>query len=109
MAERYCLKYGRLREALEEDTAGQEPSAIFHLAADGALQSVPEAPPLQAGEGILQYAGDFYVEPLEIQIEFLKARSARNWLEALVLRHADRVRRIEGSLWVLAEKEEVRL
>ena len=69
----------------------------------------PEAPPLQAGEGILQYAGDFYVEPLEIQIEFLKADSAQKWLEALLLRHTDRVRQIEEKLWVLAAMEEVKL
>ena len=53
------------------------------------------------------YAGDFYVDPLEIQIEFFKAGSARKWLEALILRHTDRVRRIEDDLWVLAGVEEV--
>ena len=45
--------------------------------------------------------------PLEIEIEFLKADSARRWLEALVLRHVERVRRVEDDLWVLAGIEEV--
>ena len=107
MIERYCFKHGRLQAAFEEDTAGQEPAAIFHLAADGVLQEVSEIPPLQEGEGFLMYTGDFYVEPLEIQIEFLKAESAQKWLEALILRHTDHVRQIEENLWVLAEMEEV--
>ncbi len=107
MTDRYCLEYGRLREGVEEDTAGQEPAAIFHLAADGALREVSQRPPLQEGEGALLYAGDFYVEPLEIQIEFLKAANVRKWLEGLVLRHVDRVRQIGEDLRVLAEIEEV--
>lgn len=107
MTDRYCLQYGRLREALAEDAAGREPAAIFHLTADGALREVSEIPPLKEGEGFMMYGGDFYVEPLEIQIEFLKADSAQKWLEALILRHTDRVRQIEEDLWVLAEIEEV--
>ncbi len=62
---------------------------------------------LKKGEGLIMYAGDFYVEPLEIQLEFLKADSARKWLEALVLRHTDRVRQVNDSLRVLAGIEEV--
>lgn len=107
MTDRYCLKYGRLQQAFEEDTAGQEPAAIFHLTAEGALREVSELPPLQEGEGFVMYAGDFYVEPLEIQIEFLKADNARKWLEALVLRHTDRVRGVGDDLWVLTGIEEV--
>ena len=107
MTDRYCLRYGRLQEASEEDPAGREPWAVFHLTAGGALRKVSEAPVLQEGEGSLMYAGDFYVEPLEIQIEFLKAAGARKWLEALILRHTDRVRQVEEDLWVLAEIEEV--
>ena len=107
MTDRYCLEYGRLREGVEEDTAGQEPAAIFHLTAEGALREVSELPPLQEGEGFVMYAGDFYVEPLEIQIEFLKADNARKWLEALVLRHTDRVRGVGDDLWVLTGIEEV--
>ena len=107
MTDRYCLKYGRLQETFEEDTAGQEPAAIFHLAADGTLRETSEMPALEGGEGFVMYAGDFYVEPLEIQIEFLKACNARKWLEALVLRHTDRVRQVGDGLWVLAGLEEV--
>ena len=107
MTGRYCLKYGRLQEAFEEDTAGQEPAAIFHITADGALREVSEIPSLKEGEGILAYTGDFYIEPLEVQIEFLKSDDAKKWLEALILRHTDRVRQIDENLWVLAEIEEV--
>ena len=107
MLDRYCFQSGRLQPGHEEDTAGRVPAAIFHLSADGALRTVAQAPPLQAGEGYVMYAGDFYVEPLEIQIEFLKAAGARKWLEALILRHTDRVRQVEEDLWVLAEIEEV--
>ena len=107
MTDRYCLRYGRLQEAPEKEPAGQEPAAIFHLTAEGALREVSELPPLQEGEGFVMYAGDFYVEPLEIQIEFLKADNARKWLEALVLRHTDRVRRVGDDLGVLTGIEEV--
>ena len=104
---RYCLKDRKIHEVYEEASAGFEPAAIFHLAADGALREVSQRPPLQEGEGALLYAGDFYVEPLEIQIEFLKAANVRKWLEGLVLRHVDRVRQIGEDLRVLAEIEEV--
>lgn len=107
MTDRYCLRYGRLAEAFEEDFADWEPAAIFHLTAEGALREASELPPLQEGEGFVMYAGDFYVEPLEIQIEFLKAANVRKWLEGLVLRHVDRVRQIGEDLRVLAEIEEV--
>ena len=107
MTDRYCLRHGRLAEAFEEDFADWEPAAIFHLTAEGALREASELPPLQEGEGFVMYAGDFYVEPLEIQIEFLKADNARKWLEALVLRHTDRVRGVGDDLWVLTGIEEV--
>lgn len=107
MEDRYCLKYGKLYEAFEEDTAGQKPAAIFYLTGDGALQEVSEMPPLKEGEGIVMYTGDFYVEPLEIQIEFLKADNAKKWLEALILRHTERVRQITEDLWVFVGIEGV--
>ena len=107
MTDQYCLQYGRLEEAFEEDFADWEPAAIFHLTAEGALREASELPPLQEGEGFVMYAGDFYVEPLEIQIEFLKADNARKWLEALLLRHADRVRGVGDDLWVVTGIEEV--
>ena len=56
---------------------------------------------------MLAYAGEFYIEPLEIQIEFLKAVNAKKWLEALVLRHADRVRQVSEELFAMAEIKEV--
>lgn len=107
MTDRYCLKYGRIQQAVEEDTAHQKPEAIFYLTGDGTLREVQEIPILEESEGFLVYAGDFYVEPLEIQIEFLKAANVRKWLEALVLRHTDRVHQIADDLWVLAGIEEV--
>ena len=109
MKDIYCFKNGRLREALDEDTAGLEPAAIFHLTADGTLGEVSELPSLEKGEGTVMYTGDFYVEPLEIQIEFLKAVNAQKWLEALILRHTDRVRQTEEKLWIVAEIEEVKV
>ena len=63
---------------------------------------------LSEGEGVLAYAGEFYVEPLEVQIEFLKAANGRKWLEALVLRHTDRVRQVSEALLVMAEIKEVK-
>ena len=74
----YCLKNGRIQEAWGEDAAGRELAA-------------------------LAYAGEFYIEPLEVQIEFLKAANAEKWLEALVLRHVDRVRQVSEELFVIAE------
>ena len=107
MTDRYCLRHGRLAEAFEEDFADWAPAAVFHLTADGALREASELPPLQEGEGFVMYAADFSVEPLEIQIDFLKADNARKWLEALLLRHTDRVRGVGDDLWVLAGIEEV--
>jgi len=69
-----CLKNGRIQEAWGEEGAGPGP-----------------------------YAGEFYIEPLEVQIEFLKAANAEKWLEALVLRHVDRVRQVSEELFVIAE------
>lgn len=107
MTDRYCLRYGGFRMGLRENPPGRSRRPIFHLTADGTLREVSELPPLQEGEGFVMYAGDFYVEPLEIQVEFLKADNARKWLEALVLRHTDRVHGIGDDLWVLAGIEEV--
>ena len=109
MKDIYCFKNGRLREALNKDTAGLEPAAISHLTAGGALRKVSEPPSLGEGEGAVMYTGDFYVEPLEIQIEFLKADTAQKWLKALILRHTDRVRQTEEEPWIVAEIEEVKV
>ena len=53
------------------------------------------------------YAGELYVEPLEIQIEFIKAAGAEHWLKALILRHTERVRQIAEDLCVMVEIKEV--
>ena len=103
----YCLKNGRIQDAWGDDAAGQELAAVFHLAADGEMKELNEIPVLSEGEGVLAYAGEFYIEPLEVQVEFLKAANAEKWLEALVLRHTDRVRQVSGDLFVLAEIKEV--
>ena len=76
---------------------------IFHLTADGEMKELHEFPALSEGEGALAYAGEFYIEPLEVQIEFLKAANAEKWLEALLLRHVDRVRQVSEELFVIAE------
>lgn len=64
-------------------------------------------PVLAAGEGLLAYEGAFYIEPLEVQIEFLKAPDSEQWLKALLLRHAHRVRQVSEELFVIAEIKEV--
>lgn len=53
------------------------------------------------GEGSLVCCGDFYIEPLEIQIEFSKANNATDWLAGLLFRHTERIRSIDGTLFVL--------
>lgn len=103
----YCLKNGKIQKVWENDVAGREMAAVIHLTVDGDMTELHEIPVLSKGEGMLSYAGEFYIEPLEIQIEFLKAANAKKWLEALVLRHADRVRQVSEELFVMAEIEEV--
>ena len=105
--DRYCLKNSKIHEVFKEESAGFEPAAIFHLHADGGIQKVDQIPVLYGGEGLLMYTGEFYVEPLEIQIEFVKAADAEYWLRALVLRHTERVRQVADDLCVLAEIKEV--
>ena len=56
---------------------------------------------LLPGEGGLVCCGDFYIEPLEIQIEFSKADNATDWLAGLLFRHTERVRDIARELFVL--------
>ena len=51
--------------------------------------------------------GEVYLEPLEIQIEFIKADNDKSWLEALVtMRHAERARQVAKGIWIWAEMEE---
>lgn len=106
MAAAYCLKDGRLQPAGNEEPAGCSPTVIYHLDARGMLREAEQIPDLEPGEGLLLYAGEFYVEPLEVQIDFIKADSARPWLEALVLRHVERLRGISETLFVWATIEE---
>ena len=81
----YCLKNGRIQEAWGEDAAGRELAAVFHLTADGEMKELHEFPALSEGEGALAYAGEFYIEPLEVQIEFLKAANAEKSEELFVI------------------------
>ena len=105
----YCLRDGRIQKMGEENVSWEKWAAVFHLAAGGKMRKeVSEVPVLSEGEGVLAYAGEFYVEPLEVQIEFLKAANGRKWLEALVLRHTDRVRQVSEALLVMAEFKEVK-
>lgn len=103
----YCLKEGRIQEAWGDDDVGRELASVFYLNAYGEMKELYEFPVLSEGEGVLAYAGEFYIEPLEVQIEFLKAADAKKWLEALILRHTERVRQISGDLFVIAEIKEV--
>ena len=103
----YCLKNGTIQETRREDPVRRALTAIFHLSGDGNMEELQKMPVLSVGEGALAYAGEFYIEPLEVQIEFLKAANAEKWLEALILRHADRVRQVSEDLFVMAEIKEV--
>ena len=89
-----------------ERPAGEAPAALFHLTAEGGIQRIDTPLPLKKGEGLLMYGGEVYLEPLEIQIEFIKADNDKSWLEALVLRHAERARQVAKEIWIWAEMEE---
>lgn len=102
----YCFKNGSIQEAPCSGDI-QNLTAIFHLSAEGVMVESRQLPELSEGEGYLAYRGTFYVEPLEVQIEFLKAANGKQWLEALLLRHVERVRQVSEDLFVLAEIKEV--
>ena len=95
--EGYCLKNGTLQPALDR-AEGIVPAAIYHLSPDGSWRRMPDIPPL--------YAGDFCIAPVEIQVEFIKAADGKQWLQGLVLRHVERMRQIDPSLYALAEIKE---
>lgn len=101
----YCLEGGVLRQACAAD-ACREGVRIFHLAAEGRITEGKEPPELQPGEGLLACTEGFYVEPVEMQVDFLKAESAASWLERMMVRHIDRVRHVDEALWVLAQIRE---
>ena len=102
---KYCLLNGKIQPT-ESEPAGEAPAALFHLTAEGGIQRIDTPLPLKKGEGLLMYGGEVYIEPLEIQIEFIKADNAKSWLEALVLRHAERARQVTKEIWIWAEMEE---
>ena len=102
----YCLKNGTIQRLQGEDAVNRELTVVFHLTRDGKMEELREIPVLAEGEGVLAYAGEFCIEPLEVQIEFLKTVNAEKWLEALILRHIDRVRQISGDLFVMAARKE---
>lgn len=102
----YCFKNGSIQEAPCSGDS-QNLTVIFHLSAEGAMTELRQLPVLSEGEGCLAYGGTFYIEPLEVQIEFLKAANGKQWLEALLLRHVERVRQVSEDLFVLAEIKEV--
>lgn len=104
---RYYLEDRIIYEAYGDELSHHTPEMIYHLAADGIIREVSQAPALGAGEGLLMVAGEFHVDPLEVQVEFIKAANAEKWLEGLLQRHTERVRTIAGTLWVLAEMREV--
>lgn len=100
---RYYLENRTLHDADDKDLIGPIPDQILHLEADGTVREVSQMPILEAGEGLLMYKGEFYIEPLEVEIEFIKAVNAEKWLEGLLSRHVERVREFAESLWVLTE------
>lgn len=105
MRDKYCLRNGRLMEDFEDNITYGEPMKIFYLSAEGEIRQESNIPDLENNEGIVVISGDFYVEPLEIQIDFLKSSDVYVWLEMLLIRHIDRVRFIDYDLFVLVEKE----
>lgn len=91
----------RLVELSPDTLSFPEAAVFYHLMADGRLQKEMSLPALLPGEGCLVCCGDFYIEPLEIQIEFSKANNATDWLAGLLFRHTERVRDIDRELFVL--------
>lgn len=101
----YCLAGGRLHRADGADTPPDRVQ-IYHLTPAGELTRPDTAPEPAPGEGLLLCTPGFYVEPVEIQVDFLKAADAASWLERLAVRHLDRARYLDEALWVLAQIRE---
>ena len=66
----YCLKNGTIQRLQDEDAVSRELTVVFHLTRDGKMEELREISVLAEGEGVLAYAGEFYIEPLEVHIEF---------------------------------------
>ena len=102
--DRFGLKDGIIVEAYDEDWESFEADKVFYLDAEGIVHSDND---LQSDwKGKMLYKGDFYIEPLEIGIDFIKADNAKKWLQSLLLRHTERVRHIASDLCILAEMKE---
>lgn len=91
----------QLVELSPDEVSFPETTVFYHLTADGGLQQTTSLPALLPGEGSLACCGDFYIDPLEIQIEFSKTDNAQDWLAGLLFRHTERVRSIDRKLFVL--------
>jgi len=104
----YYLENGKIREADGVD-ASREAVEIYHLNANGEITAKGIVPDLNPGEGLLIHTEGFYVEPMEMQLDFLKAADAEQWLEYMALRHIERTRYIDDGLWVLAEMMEEKI
>ena len=104
----YCLAHGQVEESNWDRVKRNEHIIFYHLSAEGEIRRETEAVNLQNGEGLLACNEEVYIEPLEIQVEFLKARDAKAWLAALVLRHAERARKIDQDLFLQTEIREGR-
>jgi len=100
---RYYLEKQTIHEANDHNIMGPVPDQIFHLEGDGLVRQVSEVPILGVNEGLLMVKGELKVEPLEVQIEFIKATNAEKWLEGIILRHVEGARGLTDSLWVLVE------
>ena len=99
----YWLKNGRIREYVGGADILPPIEERIYLTASGEIKKAGEETELLPGEGLFVYGGGFYGEPLEIRIEFLKTRDAKDWLRRMLLRHMERVRHIDHELLVFAE------
>lgn len=101
----YCLENGRIWETTEKNVS-RDNVKIYHISAEGKIAETKTLPALTQGEGLFMYTEGFYVEPLEIQVDFLKSSDAKVWMEKMAIRHIDRVRYVDEALWALAEIRE---
>lgn len=102
----YSLKNRRVSEIPDDSAADFEPAFIFHLSSGGEIKKLErplETAELSDGDGLFMYSGDFYVEPLEILIDFIKSADAKSWFEAVIIRHIERIRRVNDSLLIFVK------
>ena len=96
-----CSRYYMIQEEVFRDDV-----RIYHVSPEGKMEETETLPALTQGEGLFMHTEGFYVEPLEIQVDFLKSPDSRVWLEKMMIRHIDRVRYVDETLWALAEIRE---